>query len=76
VKCPECGHEAPDGAARCPRCDLEFAKWTAWDKRKEAEAPSEAPAGVRAPVLWFWALTLTAVLWLAGHWALVWRTGN
>lgn len=76
MKCPECGREAPDGVPRCPSCDLEFAKWTAWDKRKATEAPKEAPTGVSAPVLWFWAVIITAALWLAGYWALGWRTGS
>lgn len=42
MKCPNCGAQAPSGAADCPGCGVIFAKLAEREARKKAEAKAQA----------------------------------
>lgn len=48
-KCPNCGFEAPEGAAECTKCQIIFGKWTEREERMAAPAMEGGMEAAPAP---------------------------
>jgi len=60
MKCPNCSHEADDGTAECPACQLIFAKWKAAAERPRAVPKASSGGGLGK---WIGLIVLAVCAW-------------